>query len=101
MATAPPSRMDTLGKRVRWLDRYRRLLTIGMVVVLAPLLWSTLAESFGTSYSVILGTALLVGLWAILEVVFAYVTALWETEHEEITRANGLPRAVLRRPRRN
>jgi hypothetical protein len=89
--------MDKLARRVHWLDRYRRWVAIGIVLVLAPLLWTTLAESFGTHYSIVLGSALLLGLWAILEVVFAYITAVWETEHNAIARSQGLPRAIVHR----
>jgi len=90
--------MDSLARRVRWLDRYRRWVAIGIAAALAPALWSTLAESFiSIGFSVLLGTTLLVGLWLLLEVAFAYIAAVWETEHNEIASANGLPRAVIRR----
>ena len=46
-------------------------------------------------------TALLAAIvWWIIEAGFAWLLAMWETEHEQIARDRGLPRAELVRRRK-
>jgi hypothetical protein len=35
----------------------------------------------------------------LVEACLAYVTAVWETEHDHLVRDRGLPRAIVHRPR--
>jgi hypothetical protein len=96
-------RVDQLAARVRWLDRYRRFMAISAAAVIAPILIAQVAGVLGADWPQIHATVLSVMLgvivWWIVEVGLAYVTALWETEHDRLLRERGLPRAILRRPR--
>jgi len=96
-------RVDQLAARVRWLDRYRRMLAITAATIVAPLLIAQVAEVLGAEWPQIHATMLSVMLgvivWWIIEVGLVYVTAVWETEHDRLVRDRGLPCAVLRRPR--
>jgi cell shape-determining protein MreD len=94
-------RVDQLASRVRWLDRYRRLLAIIAATLIAPILIAHVAGVLGGDWPQIHATVLSVMLgvivWWVIEVGLVYVTALWETEHDQLLRDRGLPRAVLRR----
>ncbi|HEX7843276.1 MAG TPA: hypothetical protein VF469_37650 [Kofleriaceae bacterium] len=96
-------RVEQLAARVRWLDRYRRMLAISAATVVAPILIAQVAEVLGADWPQIHATVLSVMLgvivWWIIEVGLVYVTALWETEHDRLVRDRGLPRAILRKPR--
>ena len=96
-------RVDQLAARVRWLDRYRRILAISAASIVAPILIAQVAEVLGADWPQIHATVLSVMLgvivWWIIEVGLVYVTALWETEHDRLVRERGLPRAILRKPR--
>jgi hypothetical protein len=91
------SRVQRLGRRVSWLDRYRRPITtvIGIVVALAVVgaLYDGNSPAWSRFYSLMMG--LLVGTltWVTLEVVLAWLTAFWETEATHVARDPGLPRA--------
>lgn len=96
-------RVDQLAARVRWLDRYRRMLAISAAAIAAPILIAQVAEVLGADWPQIHATVLSVMLgvivWWIIEVGLVYVTALWETEHDRLVRDRGLPRAILRKAR--
>jgi hypothetical protein len=96
-------RVDQLAARVRWLDRYRRMLAISAATISAPNLIAQVAVVLGADWPQIHATVLSVMLgvivWWIIEVGLVYVTALWETEHDRLVRDRGLPRAILRKPR--
>lgn len=98
-----PSRVDRLAARVRWLDRYRRILAISAATLIAPILIAQVAAVLGADWPQIHATVLSVMLgvivWWVIEVGLVYVTALWETEHDRLVRDRGLPRAVIVRPR--
>jgi hypothetical protein len=94
----PPVRLDTLARRVRWIDRWRH--AMAMLVGLAA--WVVLTQSIGTlmndSWSVLaMSIALLfsTAVWWLTEAAFAYLAALWEVEHDTLLRDRGLPRAQL------
>ena len=92
-----PERLDQLAARVRWLDRYRRLVAIGVALILAPLLLAELVDAYpqwfrGAVY--VSGGAIV---WWLAETVLAAATALFETEAEQLARDRGLPRATLRK----
>ena len=96
-------RVDQLAARVRWLDRYRRIVAISAATMIAPILIAQVAAVLGADWPQIRATVLSVMLgvivWWIIEVGLVYVTALWETEHDRLVRDRGIPRAVLLRPR--
>jgi hypothetical protein len=98
-----PQRVEQLAARVRWLDRYRRIVAITAATMIAPILIAQVAGVLGADWPQIHATILSVMLgvivWWIVEVGLVYVTALWETEHDRLVRDRGLPRAVLVRSR--
>lgn len=93
-------RTESLARRVRWLDRYRRLVAIMAAVMFAPLMIAELAASLGTDWPRVHATALSammgIGVWCVVEIGLAWVTAVWETEHSRLLRDRGLPRAIAR-----
>jgi hypothetical protein len=97
----PSRRIGQLAARVRWLDRYRRWIAISAATILSPVLIARAAGELGAEWPQIHATILSVMLgvivWWVIEVGLAYVTALWETEHDRLLRAHGLPRAVVLR----
>lgn len=104
MPTSAPNgrvrdRIESLARRVRWLDRYRRLIAIVTAVIFAPMVISRLAESLGAEWPRMHATALAamvgVGVWCIAEIVLAWVTAVWETDLSRLMRDRGLPRAYI------
>jgi hypothetical protein len=98
-----PQRVEQLAARVRWLDRYRRVVAIAAATMIAPILIAQVAGVLGADWPQIHATVLSVMLgvivWWIVEVGLVYVTALWETEHDRLVRDRGLPRAVWLRSR--
>ena len=96
-----PERIGKLTSRVRWLDRYRHVFAVIAALILTRFVCLQLADVLEADwdelqvlvYSGIVG----VGLWWAAEVVFAYLTALWETELCRLTREPYVPRAILRR----
>ncbi|HEY0192608.1 MAG TPA: hypothetical protein VGC42_15925 [Kofleriaceae bacterium] len=104
MPTPPPSsppraRVDVLGERVRWLDRYRRLVALCAAAIAAPLFVTQVGDDLGADWPELHITALSLMLgaivWWITEVGLAYLAALWETEQCHLVRDRDLPRAVL------
>jgi hypothetical protein len=97
-------RIQLLGKRVRWLDRYRRVLSIASVAILLPVLMRALSEALGADWPEVHTTLLAVMLsaiaWWMIEIGLAWLAAIWETECDHLIRDRGLPRAELLRPRR-
>jgi hypothetical protein len=97
----PHPRVDLLAARVRWLDRHRRTLAIAAAGIVAPVLIAQLADALGADWPRI-HTTLLSGMlgvlvWWVIEVGLIYLTAVWETEHCQLVRDRGLPRAILHR----
>lgn len=104
MSTSEQERVRLLAARVMWLDRYRRVISV--VFGLAVFAW--LAHAFDReagAHDDVLGV---VGMmlavmcaamtWWLAEVGFAWVAALWDHEHDVLSRARGVPRArVIRR----
>jgi hypothetical protein len=108
MSGQPPrllchARIDQLAARVRWLDRYRRILAISAAALVAPILIAQVAEVLGGDWpqihATVLSGMLAVITWWVIEVGLVYFMALWETEHDGLIRNRGLPRAVLLRRR--
>jgi hypothetical protein len=98
------ARVDRLAARVRWLDRYRRVVAIVAAAIVAPILIARVATALGAEWPQLHGNVLSVMLgvlvWWVIEVCLIYATALWETEHDGLLRDRGLPCATLRKPRR-
>lgn len=96
-------RVELLAERVRWLDRYRRSLAIGIAIVVALIFRDSYISQLDTEWprfhmtmmSAMFGCIV----WLVAEVGLAYVTALWETEEYRLSRERGLPRATLLPPR--
>lgn len=91
--------MEQLARRVRWLDRYRRKLSLVIAAAFCVLLSRELAQAFDAPWP-----SFLIGLvsimfsslaWWCVEAGLAWLTALWETEHAQIARDRGLPRAEI------
>ncbi|HUS32934.1 MAG TPA: hypothetical protein VMZ53_30740 [Kofleriaceae bacterium] len=95
------ARTVTLGRRVRWLDRYRRTIAIALAVVALPLIMLELGELLGNDWPGVHATMLAAMLsfcsWWLIEVALAWMTAVWETEYDRRLRERGLPRARLLR----
>ncbi len=97
-------RIELLAGRVRWLDRYRRAIAIGLSVAIGFGTTRELGEVLGADWpqfhAVLM--AFFVGVigWWLIEVALAWVTAVWETECDRLIRERGLPRAELLPPRR-
>ena len=102
-------RVELLARRVLWLDRYRRVLAVLAAIIASPLLIAWLADDFtarwpafhdarevaGDTVLAIVGCAIAVVTWWIAEVTFAWLAASWETEHAQLVRDRGLPKAEL------
>ena len=100
-----PDRLELLARRVRWLDRYRRKLAVLAALVLSPLAIAWLARDLNGEWN--RGLTLTAGViapvtWWIAELAFAWRAASWETEHAQLSRERGLPKAelIVRRPGR-
>ncbi len=92
-------RLEQLAHRVRWLDRHRRKLAVLAAIVLSPLAIAWLARDLHGEWSR-LQLTLTAGViapvtWWIAELTFAWRAASWETEHAELLRERGLPKAEL------
>jgi len=90
-------RIDQLADRVRWLDRHRRRLAILVALIIASALMTQLSTSWPQVNATPLFVAVAFVAWALTEIVLAYVTALYETECDQLTHDRGLPRAIVRK----
>lgn len=99
MDTERSERMERLARRVRWLDRYRRQLSVVIAIAFCVLLSRELSQAFDApwpSLLVCMVSVMFASLfWWCIEAAFAWLTALWETEHAQIVRDRGLPRAEI------
>lgn len=93
------SRLDKLARRVGWLDRFRRLIAVACGLVIAPLLIVSLAQQLGSDWPRFHAIALCVCagfvVWVVAEVGLAWLAAVWETEHSQLSRTRGLPQAYV------
>ncbi len=94
-------RVDRLAARVRWLDRYRRVVAVAAAAIVAPLLIARVAAVLGAEWPQLHGSVMSIMLgvivWWVIEVGLIYATALWETEHDGLLRDRGVPRAIVHR----
>ena len=88
-------RLSLLDTRIRWLDRSRRKLGIGIAVAVAPIIWFSLSPGWPRAHGIALVIALGIATWWIAEVVLGIVQSAWETEANMIARDRGLPRATV------
>ncbi len=88
-------RAEVLVRRVRWLDRYRRWIAVAAAVVLAGTMAFATSWILGRDWPVFHARllAIMVGViaWWLIEVGLAWITALWETEADQLLRDRGLP----------
>lgn len=102
MAADPQTRLHRLAARVRWWDRLRRPVAILIAAFVAPLAFYHLRETIGARPIVpSIVPCLMLGavIWWLVEAGFALLIALWETEHDRLSRSAGLPVARLVRRR--
>jgi hypothetical protein len=94
-------RIDVLSRRVRWLERYRRLVALACALALSPLIYVRLETFLGADWPGVHTTALTgvgtVLAWWTIEVALAWITAIYETEHYRLLGERFLPRAQLLR----
>ena len=96
-------RADVLARRVRWLDQYRRRVAIAAAAALALSMIVASSWLLGRDWPVFHARLLaaMVGViaWWLIEVGLAWITALWETEADQLLRERGLPpmRVVVRK----
>lgn len=92
-------RTVTLGRRVRWLDRNRRRVSIAIAVSVTPGLELALRQWLGRDWPGVHAWMLAVTIavlgWWVIEVGMAWQTAVWETEYDQRLRDRGLPRAEV------
>lgn len=96
------SREEQLGRRVRWLDRYRRTIAVAFALALAPVCLVRLSNLLGSQWPEahvwLLTICACTVTWWVVEVALAWQTALWETEYDGLRGERGLPPArVVRR----
>jgi hypothetical protein len=94
--TDAPDRAEVLADRVRWLDRYRRRIGIYCGILGALAVGISVSPEWPHVHLVALVIASGFVIWYLTEVAIAYATALWETEHDQLARNRGLPRAIAR-----
>jgi hypothetical protein len=103
MPELEPDRMASLGGRVRWLDRYRRAVAVVVALIIVPVIgYVTGAVTSGWPMILVGLPALMAGIivWWGVEVALASVTAVWETEFEQLVSERGLPRAQILKRRK-
>ena len=97
------SREDQLGRRVRWLDRYRRSIAVTVAVLFVPLCIVMLPRWLGSEWPEahvwMMSVCASVITWWVVEVALAWQAALWETEYDRLRHDRGLPpaRVIIRR----
>jgi len=98
------SRVQVLGRRVGWLDRHRRKLSIAITLVLCPLMLLRATDMLGSDWprfhAVLMVGVIGIVMWAVVETTLAWLTAMWETECAHLLREQRIPRAVVHRSRR-
>lgn len=95
------TRADQLSLRVGWIDRRRRPLAILLALLAAPIMISQCGDIFGADWprAHAIAMTIVAGFlaWIAIEIGLAWLAALWETEHSQLLRDRGLPRAQLLR----
>ncbi len=102
------SRAQVLARRVGWLDRNRRELSLAVTAVICPLLLlrghASLADYVTSEWprlpSLLIAFVVSVTVWVITETAFAWLTAVWETDCVALMRQHHIPPARLVRRRK-
>jgi hypothetical protein len=88
-----------LARRIHWLDRYRRPLSVALAFVTACILmWrftGWLPSDWPGAHTVAMTVALSIFAWYAIEIVLGFTLALWETDFARLTRRPTLPRAFV------
>jgi hypothetical protein len=96
------SREEQLGRRVRWLDRYRRSIAVTCALVFGPYCFVEMGRLLGSQWPEahlwLLTICASMITWWVVEVALAWQTAVWETQYDRLRGERGLPAArVVRR----
>ena len=96
--------LERLARRINWLDRYRRPLSLILAAIAGPLsIWwisGWLPSNWPGAHLAMLSVAVIAIAWYGIETLLAFVIAVWETDYSNLTKPASLPRAeVVRRPR--
>ena len=93
------SREELLGRRVRWLDRYRRAIAVTCALAFGPYCLVELSHVLGSEWPEahlwLLTICASTITWWVVEVALAWQTAVWETEFDRLRGSRGLPPARL------
>ena len=94
--------LERLARRINWLDRHRRLLSVVLAFACGPVsvwwLHGWLPDNWPGAHLVMVGVAIIAFSWYGIETLLGFVLALWETDYSKLTRPPSLPRAqVIRR----
>jgi hypothetical protein len=92
------SEPEVLARRVRWLDRWRRCIAIGVAAVFAVFLTLALDELLEADrpevHIVLFALVISAPVWWLVEAALAWLTAVWEVR---AARTDPLPRAEIHR----
>jgi hypothetical protein len=92
---------DRLASRVRWLERHRRRIAIGLALVCTAFLLVALPHLLDSAWPLFHARlmAIVAGLVLafVIEIALAGLLAWWELQLARAERSRGLPRATLRK----
>ncbi len=98
--------IDRLARRIHWLEQNRRRLSVGIAIVLAPLMMVFLVIWLGPGWPKLHAASVAIAMsaatWYGIETALGLLQAVWETDHGRLTGPAQLPRAEIvdRPPRR-
>jgi len=96
--------LERLARRINWLDRWRRPISIVLAAIATPLLfwWGTGWVPWNAAGVHLTLVVIMTGavVWYAIESVLGFWIALWETNYSQLTRPPGLPLAKLLRRRK-
>ena len=92
--------IEKLARRISWLDRYRRPLSIGVATfIVLPLMWwwlsGWLPPNWPGAHTAFLAITIAAAAWYGIETLLGLALAIWETDHANLTRPAALPRAEV------
>jgi len=98
-------RIELLARRVSWLDRNRRRISVAAALVIGVFLMVWLPTGLGvewpTFHARLMSFVLAIFAWLAIEVSLAWLAAVWATEHDRTVRGDlSLPRASIFRRRK-
>jgi uncharacterized membrane protein len=97
-------RLAQLARRVAWLDRNRRTVSVTSAIVLGGFLTfylpSALGDDWPRFHARLIATVLALICWVVVEISLAWCAAVWETEHDRALRGADIPRASIFRRRK-